>query len=193
MSFDFLSAIKNIAPMLAGTFGTPLAGLAVKAICGFIPDPAVAADVQATQATDPASALAKIGALFQQGVIDTAAVKQAEIKHVETMAELGYKNVADLAAIDAGDRDSARRREIAVKDNTPAMLAWLVIFATVAAGGAIIAGISPAMKDPTQSVMLGTVIGYLFSEAKQILAYYFGSSVGSKDKDSTIADIAKGP
>ncbi len=198
MSFDFLSAIKNVAPMIAGTFGTPLAGLAVKAICGFIPDPAVAADLQATQASDPGSTLAKLGDLFQQGVINTTALKQAELQHAKDMAELGYKNVSDLAAIDAGDRDSARKREMAVKDDTPAILAYTIIggFLLVSAAQLIaMMGWPDLVAKIPQSgwLLIGNISGYLANEAKQAASYYFGTTSHNQAAQQTIADIAKAP
>jgi hypothetical protein len=123
MSFDFLTAIKNIAPMIAGTFGTPLAGLAVKAICAALPDDQ-AKTVNDAHAADPVSGgLQKIGELFAQGVISTAQIKQAENTHAERMVELGFKNAADLSKIAADDRANARKAS--VDGGTAKFLFWL--------------------------------------------------------------------
>lgn len=193
---NFLSVIGKVAPFLAETFGGPvgaLVGMGISAVTSAV-SPDAATQITAAQTSGGTQgALQKIEDLFTQGVISTNDFKKAELAHAEKMAELGYKNVADIAAINAGDRDSARKREEVVKDNTPAFLAWLIVLATVICGVVIIGDLTPATKDPTQSVMVGTVIGYLFSEAKQVLAYYFGSSVGSKDKDATLSEIAKQP
>lgn len=196
MSFDFIAAIKNIAPIVAGTFGTPLAGLAVKAICAAIPDDQAKA-VEEAHAADPVGgAVQKLGELFAQGAITSAQVKQAETAHAERMAELGYKNAADLAKIDADDRDSARRRETAVRDNTPAVLAYMIIggfFALASAQLVAIMGYPEVVaKIPGQGwLVIGNISGYLAAEAKAAASYYFGSSSGSKDKDATLAEIAK--
>lgn len=192
---DFLSLIKNVAPMIAGTFGTPLAGLAVKAILSAVPD-GHQAEAQEAAAQGPESFLKKAADLFQQGAINTADIKKAELAHAERMAELGYKNAADLAKIDADDRDSARRREMAVKDNTPAVLAYMIIggfFALASAQLVAIMGYPEVVaKIPGQGwLVIGNISGYLAAEAKAAASYYFGSSSGSKDKDATLAEIAK--
>jgi uncharacterized membrane protein YphA (DoxX/SURF4 family) len=90
-----------------------------------------------------------------------------------------------MAATDAGDRDSARKREIAVRGATTPALAWLVVAASVSLGAAVVMGY--VTKDPAQGTLVGTVLGYVFSEAKQVLAYYFGSSVGSDRKTELMA------
>jgi len=198
MSFDFLSAIKQIAPMLAGTLGGPLAGFAVKAVIGAV-SPEQGEAVQAAQDKGGIeSAVAKIGELFQQGAIQTAQIKAAEMTHAERMAELGYKNAADLAKIDADDRNSARQREIAVKDATPRQLAFVVIggFLGVSALQLLALMLWPdvAAKIPAQGwLLIGNISGYLANEAKQAGAYYFGTTANSGSKDATIAEIAKQP
>lgn len=196
MSFDFLTAIKNIAPMVASTFGTPLLGMAVSAVCGAIP-PDAAKQVQEAHAADPVNgALSKLGELFQQGVINSQQIKQAELDHSAKMAELGYKSVADLAKLEVDDRDSARKREEAIKDSTPSHLAYMII------GGFIIVSIAQlvalvgwpdqvAKIPPAGWAIIGNISGYLFAEAKQAAAYYFGSSMSSRAKDDTLATIAK--
>ncbi len=191
MNFDFLSAIKNIAPILAGTFGTPLAGMAVSALCSALPADQ-AAQVQAAHTSDPVNgALGKLGDMFQQGIINTAQIKQAELTHAERMAEIGYKNVADLEKISADDRDSARKREEIVKDHTPAILAYMIIggfFAVSIAQLVIIMGYPELVAKIPQPgwLLIGNVSGYLAAEAKATAAYYFGSTTGSKAKDDTI-------
>ncbi len=94
----------------------------------------------------------------------------------------------DLERINAGDRDSARKREAAVGDKTTRNLAYLIVL-----GGGVMIGCTLAGFTKVDSVLAGTLIGYAVSEMKQVLTYYFGSSAGSKDKDNTLAEIAKQP
>lgn len=196
MSFDFLAAIKNIAPMLAGTFGTPLLGFAVSALCNVLPADQAAA-VQAAHASDPqGGALAKLGDMFQNGIINTAQIKQAELTHAETMAELGYKNVADLAAISAGDRDSARRRQMTLRDTTPQTLAYMIIGGFFAVSIAQLVGLmwfpENVKSIPPQGwLLIGNISGFLASEAKQAAAYFFGDNASAKEQVKTISEIAK--
>jgi len=186
MGFNFLTAIKNIAPIIVGTFGTPLAGVAVKALCDFIPDEPKAAVQQAQGTGGTDGAISKLGELFQQGAISIAQVKQAEDAHREKMAELGYKSVSDLAAIAAQDTASARAREIALKDKTPAVLAAVAVSGAVLISLAIVSG-----KDTATAALAGTIVGYIFGELKLVFSYYFGSSADSKAKTQIIGDIAK--
>lgn len=187
MSFDFIGAIKNIAPIIAGTFGTPLAGLAVKAICSVLPD-GQAKEVADAHAGDPIGGAAqKLGEMLAQGIITTAQLKQAELSHAERMAELGYKSVADLEKISADDRDSARKREIAVKDETPKILAAIVVTSWVFIQWHLI---NNSVPDDMREIIM-RVLGTLDAALMMVLAYYFGSSASSKEKDKTLADIAK--
>ena len=94
----------------------------------------------------------------------------------------------ELEAIAQKDRDSARQREIAVKDKTPAVLAtvvvvgffsilYLMIFTTV----------SEAAHDAVM-LLLGTLSGALVS----VFSYYFGSSSGSANKSALIEKVLNG-
>lgn len=183
---DFLSIIKNVAPFIAGTFGTPLAGIAVKALVDVIPDANKPA-AQDAAAKGPESFLQHIGDLFSQGVISTADIKKAEMSHSEKMAELGYKSMTDLAKIDADDRDSARKREIATKDETPKIIASVVVISWVFIQWHLINNSIP--HDMREIIM--RVLGTLDAALVMVLNYYFGSSASSKAKDDTLAAIAK--
>lgn len=197
MSFDFIAAIKNVAPWIAGTFGTPLAGLAVKAICDAIPDPGIAKSVSDAHAADPANgAVSTLGDLLQQGKIAVADIQKAELAHAETMAQLGYKNVADLEKIAADDRADARARQVALKDRTPAHLAYLIILGFFVYSGMLLYAFlwmadTMAKVPPQGWVIIGTVYGYLAAEAKQAAAYFFGDTSASRDKTVTISEIAR--
>jgi hypothetical protein len=59
----------------------------------------------------------------------------------------------------------------------------------MALGAAVVTG--NTTKDPALAGTVGLVMGYIFSEAKAVLAYYFGSSAGSARKDDTIQAQAK--
>lgn len=189
--FDFMSAIKKIAPMVAGTLGTPLAGLAVSAICGAV-SPSDSQSIQDAHANDPVNgAISKLSEMLQNGSLNTVQIKQAENAHAETMAQLGYKNASDLEAIAAGDRDSARKRQEALKDQTPAHLAYMIIGGFIGVCAAqLVAFIGYpeqiAKVPPAAWTIIGNISGYLAAEAKAAASYYFGSTTGSKNKDATI-------
>lgn len=173
--------IGTVAPTIATALGGPLGGVAVKAACEAL---------GLSEHTQEALSTALSGAKPE----DLLKLKQADQQFAKDMKALDV----DLERIAAGDRDSARKRQMETKDNTPATLAYFIIGGFFVFSGALIYGflwMPEAMaKIPAQGwVIIGTVYGYLAAEAKQAAAFFFGSSAGSKDKDNTLAEIAKAP
>lgn len=88
----------------------------------------------------------------------------------------------DRERVSAADRDSARKREIEVKDKTPRQIAWVsfigffLILLTL-----MFIPVPPTAKDALL-IMLGTLAGIVTS----ISSYYYGSSSGSARKNETI-------
>lgn len=108
----------------------------------------------------------------------TAELKKIEKDFELKMKELGYNNLEELERIAASDRKSAREREIAVRDNTPKILAYLVtvgFFAVLAY--MIIHGLPPTGSEP-----LLIMLGSLGTAWASVIAYFFGSSSGSQMK-----------
>lgn len=171
------SAIGQIAPWLAGTFGTPAAGVAVKGLCSIF-------GLDSASATPDSVSAAIAGATPDQ----LLALKQADLKHQEFMAQLGYDSLNKLAQATVDDRDSARKREAAVKDRTPAVLAALAVVGFVGLIGVVIYGFTPAepMRDGFWMLAGAAIATY-----KDVYGYYFGSSAGSHAKDATISDLSK--
>jgi len=105
------------------------------------------------------------------------ALRKADDDFKSHMAELGV----ELEKIGQADRDSARKREAAVKDRTPAFLALLLTLGFFRALGFMMAhGLS---KDTAGSEALLTMLGSLGTGFTMVLAYYFGSSAGSDVKN----------
>lgn len=112
-------------------------------------------------------------------------LKQAEQDFALQMQELGFKQVDDLLNMDVADRANARAREVAVRDNTPKILAYgVVALAAGAEGYMLIHGIKTV--DPSAAVIVGRILGTLDTALVMVLSYYFGSSSGSQAKDATI-------
>jgi hypothetical protein len=189
MSFDFLAAIKNIAPILAGTFGTPLLGMAVSSLCNELPAEQ-AASIQAAHAADPkGGALAKMGEMFSQGIINTAQIKAAEAKHAEKMMELGFKSTVDLEKIAAGDRASARSMASAAKFPMSEILSVVVVVAWCLIQWHLINNSIPAdMRE-----IITRVLGTLDAALMLVLTFNFGSTAQSHAQVATISEIAKAP
>lgn len=171
------SAIGTFAPWIAGTFGTPAAGVAVKGLCSIF-------GLDSSTAT-PESVSTAIATATPEQLL---ALKQADLKHQEFMAQIGYDSLEKLAQATVEDRSSARQREVAVKDKTPAILATVAIVAFAALVYYVATGSAPnnAMHD-TFMMLTGAAVALV----KDVYGYYFGSSAGSHAKDATIASLSQ--
>ncbi len=183
MSFNLKSALATIAPTLATMLGGPLAGTAVSALEG-------ALGLQSGAGPDAVTKAVAEGLTPDQ----IAAVRAADQHHAEVMAQqkidlakLNADYAEAMAHTDEADRDSARKRQEIVKDATTPWLAWIVVLGSVALGAAVLMGYANT-KDATQATLIGTVLGYAFGEAKQVLAFYFGSSSDSQQKNALLAE-----
>lgn len=182
-TFTTLSKVlSTVAPTLATMLLGPMAGTAVTAL-------ETAFGVGAGSGAEAITTVVQAGHMTPEII---AAVRAADQRHAEILgqqgldlAKLNQDHAESMATVDAGDRDSARKREIAVRGLTTPALAWLVVSASIGLGAAIIFGV--VTKDLTQANLVGTVIGYVMSEAKQVLAYYFGSSAGSDRKTELLS------
>ena len=159
-------AVADAAPTVAAALGGPLAGAAADALRRVIlgeeagaADDAALADI--VLARDPQTLLA---------------LRRAE--HDFKRAVMNAQ--ADAQRIAAGDRDSARRREMAVRDRTPMLLGTAVIAGFFASLGLMLYRELPQGAEPAFAIMLGA----LSTMTGAVVNYYFGSSAGSKAKDA---------
>lgn len=166
---DWQALIKTVAPWIGTALGGPLGGLAVEAAAN-----ALGISEKTTDAVKQALA----GVTPEQML----ALKQADQQFQAKMQELGFTHIEKLADLEFKDRDSARNREIQTKDNTNKIIAFVIIGAFIAMVGATLMGWTKA-----ESVLAGTLIGYLSAKAEQVLAYYFGSTSGSNRKTELLA------
>lgn len=172
MNFDWRKLVGTVAPALATALGTPLAGMAVAAIS----DAVLGRPDGSEQEVEAALAVATPDTLLK--------VREADAAFRVQMRQLDV----DLERIAAGDRDSARRREIASGDKaTPRVLAFVVVGGFLAMVGSVLLGKVTGITDPTAAGMIGTLIGYVSAKADQVVSYYFGSSAGSARKDELAA------
>ena len=168
---DWKSIVRTLAPTIAQTLGGPLAGMAVNALSTELlghGDGTVSEIAQVVQAGNPE--------MF-------AKLKAAELRHVETLKRLDI----DIEEIHARDRDSARRREMALKDRTPMILAAGVF---VGFFGILVALIFVTIPEGSLSP-LNIMLGSLGTIVVQVAAYYFGSSDSSSRKNEILAGLLK--
>lgn len=114
------------------------------------------------------------------------ALKKADSDLQVKLAEMGYDSEEKILALQNADRDSARSREIAIKDWTPQILAFAVT------GGFF--GMLAVMswhQIPDGSVkVMDVMLGSLGTAWIGIVSYYFGSSSGSAAKTKILASQA---
>ena len=160
--------LKSLAPtVLSAALGPAGAGIvaAIGAIIG-IDNPTQDKIAKAIQG----------GQLTPEQITD---LKKLEMQLQADEAERGFKYVE----LEFKDRDSARKREAATVDNTNKVLAYTVISAFIAMVGATLLGFTKV-----DSVLAGTLVGYLSAKAEQVLSYYFGSSSSSRQKNDLLAN-----
>ncbi len=159
--------------------GGPFAGTAVTALETAGLDPGAGGDavVQAVQS----------GAMTPEVV---AAMKEADHKHAEAMAQQGIDinkmNLAHtelIASTNASDRISARQREMAMKDWAPPLLA---AGTTIGFFGLLIAMLFIA-PPPSSHDVLTTMVGALGTGWISVVSYYFGSSAGQARQTELLA------
>ena len=160
---QLLNLVRTVAPSIASAVGGPLAGMATKAISEALlgkPDASEAELVQAAAKATPEQLLA---------------LKKAEQEFEVQMRELDI----DLERIANADRDSARNREIKTKDLTPKILAG---FITAGYFGVLFYMLRNGLPQHGGSEAMLVMLGTLGTAWGGVVAYYFGSSAGSKEK-----------
>ena len=168
---DFLAKmgplLGQIAPTLATALGGPLAGAAVKVLSGVL--------LGHDAGTDEEVSTALAGATPDQ----LAAIKKIDADFASRMKELDI----DLERIAAGDRDSARKMQIANKDWVPKALAIV----TTVGFFAILDWLLVNGMPKTGSEALLMMLGSLGTAWGGIINFYYGSSAGSEAKNQILA------
>jgi hypothetical protein len=117
---------------------------------------------------------------------EIAQLRESAAKHEEFKIEQANK-----------DRADARNREIQIATNTEAPLINKIVVPALALGTVSASFILFAIlifvdvQDNAKDILI-YILGALNSAVTMILAYYFGSSVGSHEKDNTINLLKKG-
>ena len=169
---DLKSLLSKVAPVLASAIGGPFAGVAVstglKAL-GIAPKPTNAEnEALLTEAvkSNPEAALKLL---------------QAENDFKLKMKELGIKE----SEIEAGDRANARQREVSTGDHTPRHLAYMLSFMVALMWYSLLK--IPIPKD--SSALLFSLAGAVSTAWIGAMAYFHGSSSGSKQKSEIISKM----
>lgn len=155
--------ISAVAPTIATALGGPLAGAAT-------------AELVKKFGGDERAAEQALASASPEALVT---LKQAEVDFQKFLLQ----HEINLEEIHARDRDSARKRQIEVKDDTPKVLAYayLSAFMVLVTMQFWIIIDAVAMQEGATRILdsLTAIMGTLVGGSKE---YYFGSSAGSQRK-----------
>jgi hypothetical protein len=157
-----MSWIEQLAPTIASCLGGPLAGMAVEAV-----SKAIGVDPSAVQDT------INSGKLTAEQI---ASIQSAEIALKAKAQEMGL----DFEQLAVQDRKSARDMQVTTKSWIPPLLAIIVTLGFFGILGGMMTG------RVTSSEALMIMLGSLGTAWTGIIAFYFGSSASSQNKDQLL-------
>lgn len=158
--------LEQIAPTIATAVAGPLGGLAYEAVSKIL-----------NISPDDAKSIMDSGKLTSDQV---AAIQQAEIQLKARAQEMGL----DFAKLTVDDRKSARDMQAVTKSVVPAVLAFLITFGFFGILAALMSG------QVTKSDELMVMLGALGTSWTGVIAFYFGSSASSQNKDQLLYNSA---
>jgi len=170
MDFDWKKTLSAVAPIIGTAIGSPLSGVAIKAVTEIFGLPHDASNDEISSAMKSASP------------DQLLALKKADQDFKKTMRELDIKE----DQLHASDRDSARKREVALGgdkiSNTIAV--YTVVAFSVMIGWILVKGVPETLD----KMMVGTIIGYVVGLTQQVYNFRYGSSKGSHDKTRQMSE-----
>jgi len=171
---EWSKIISTVAPWIGTALGGPLGGMAVSAVANAL---------GLTDKTTDAIKQAIGGATPEQ----LLALKQADQGFALQMQELGFKQLSDLEAIAAGDRKDARDMQKSVRSWVPAALSCGI---TVGYFAVLIGMMTGRFSISDNQAML-LMLGSLSTAWVSVMAFWFGTTNSSQNKDALIARTAK--
>lgn len=167
---DWTNLLRTIAPWIGTAIGGPLGGMAVEAASKALGLSTRTADglKQALSGATPEQLLA---------------LKNADQAFSIQMQKLGFDHIEKIESLENDDRNSARTREIAVRDVTPKVLAGVV---TIGFFGILLFMMLRPIPAESRDI-LNIMLGSLATAWTGIIAYYFGSSKSSDRKTELLA------
>ena len=161
----WFQAIMKIAPSIATAIGGPFGGLA-------------------------ATVLKEVTGLDQAGVEKAIAEGSPDIflqlKQAEQAFELELERIGlERDALEFGDIDSARARQMAMKDHTPAILTGVALTFFFVLSGSVLYNLDIVQANQAFVMFLfGAASGWV----TQGMSYFLGSSKGSQRKTDLLAN-----
>lgn len=169
---DLIELAKQVAKI-----GLPLLGAVLP-----IPGGAAIGTALASAIGSPSAKPEDILATLTSSAEAVQKAREFELTHQERMLDLQQRHELGMYQTEVDDRKSARERDTGTKDGVNRILAYSVVGAFIAMVGATLLGYAKV-----ESVLAGTLVGYLSAKCEQVLAYYFGSSKSSDRKTELLA------
>lgn len=171
-----LSVIEKLTPAIGTALGGPLVGgalAALESVFGLTPKPDASVD---QRQNDIAAAIS--GATPEQ----LAAMRAKDQDYAVAMAQAGFKDTETLASLAVQDRGSARAMQVSTKSYTAPLLAFVITVGFFACVGLVM--FAPLQQSAHDAVMM--LLGTLGTAWAAVVAFYFGSSQDSHDKNKAL-------
>ena len=172
---DWTKLVSTVAPWIGTALGGPLGGMAVEAVANALglQDKTVDSVKQALAGVTPDQMLA---------------LKKADQDFAVQMQALGFKQVVDMEALAAGDRDSARKMQVAKPSFVPALLTCFVVGAFTSTLLLLLQFNVPTTNRDIVVYMIGQLSGGFTSA----LAFWLGTTRDSSRKTELLAQSSPG-
>lgn len=167
---DWKALVGTVAPWIGAALGGPLGSAAAGAV----------SDALGLSDKTEASIKAALSGVTPEQML---ALKNADQAFALKMQELGYKQVADLEAIAAGDRKDARDMQKTTRSLVPAMLSVGVTLGYFA----ILIGMMTGTLKVSDSQALLLMLGSLSTGWGVVMAFWFGTTNSSSEKTRLLA------
>lgn len=190
-NFDLKTFLLNVAPSIAAGLGGPLAGTAVQALSNALTGKPDSTEVELAKLASKGLNPEQFAAIKKVDNDFAIAMKNADIDLVK------INNAHDEAYL--ADVQDARKNNASNDDVFKLGIVILLTFAFAiglslyGSYQLLVGGIVP--KDPATVAAvfgsLGTLIGYLSSNAQSVIQFYYGSSQGSANKTQAMQEAFK--
>lgn len=142
---------------------------------------------EAPQSVQEAAQVAQdVGSMLARGEASPEQVERVQLAMLAHKVRIRELEIEEQR-LENEDRASARQRDVQAQDRTPRDLAFIIVplaFLT-AIVSAVVMYLVPEMP-AVVAAMIGSIVGYAFSEAKQVSTYYYGSSRDSDQKTNLL-------
>jgi len=164
-----IELLKTLAPMIGTALGGPLGGAAA----AFIADK-LGLEAKTVEA---------VSEVLNSGKMTPEQVAQIKLAEIEFQKFL-KQNAIDLEKVHAEDRGSARAMLAAVRSKVPA---WLSFIVTLGYFG-ILGGMMTNTLEIKDSQALLLMLGSLSTAWGMVMAFWFGTTAGSAQKNELLAN-----